>query len=241
MKGLAALLCVLLLFTALASCSAEEDRYEYDYDCWGEITLWADFTDEERTADAICWQEDEQGTLTLYLPAGMNEFYVWFDGANAVRIDGAGVREGDLCAFADGCYTLKAGEYSYDFNIKRSSGLASLIITSDRTDEPIDGRLHLRSDEGNTEFNGGFDGMETVFDSALSFRTASDVTLFGLGTNGLWMLCPDEGEPFPVPDATSSTLMPIAGDFFACEVWSNGLYLGQYRLYELCEAGLLPE
>ena len=255
MKKLISLLCLLVCVLMLASCGGGTSEYEYNYDCWGEITLWADFTDEERTSRAICWQEDKDGALTLFLPSGMNEFYIWFDGADAVKIDGAGVHAGDLCAIEDGAHTLTAGEYSYDFNVMRSSDLPAVIITTesgslDAVNQSADhsvreaGEIYIRSHRGETEFVGEMSEIRGRGNSSWNyekkpyqFKLPDKPSLFGMEQSRTWLLLAQHNDPSLIRNGVYFEIAERAGipftcDYKPCDVWANGLYLGSYLLCE---------
>jgi len=258
MKKIIPALILILGLLIFAGCSDDQSRYDYDFDCWGEVTLWADFTEDGRSARAIRWQENKDGVLTLYLPSSMNEFYVWFDGADAVKIDGAGVNGGDLCALEDGEHILTAGndaEKEYPFRIMRSDGVAAVIITTesgsmDAIDQSPDhsvaeaGSLYIRSEFGETEFVGDMAEIRGRGNSSwqyqkkpYQFKLTESVQLFNMARSRTWILLASHNDPTLIRNQVYFEIAKKAGieftcDYTPCDVWANGLYLGSYLLCE---------
>lgn len=258
MKKIIPALILILTALLLIGCSDGTEEYDYDFDCWGEVTLWADFTEEERTARAICWQENKDGVLTLYLPSAMNEFYIWFDGANEVRIDGAGVKGGDLCALEDGDHVLTAGkngEKEYPFRIMRSEDVPAVIITTESGSmDDINqsenhsvleaGTLYIRSEFGETEFVGDMSEIRGRGNSSwqyekkpYQFKLTESVQLFNMAKSRTWLLLASHNDPTLIRNSVYFELAEKAGikftcDYVPCDVWANGLYLGSYLLCE---------
>ncbi len=256
MKKIISILIFLLCAVLLISCSDEDEKnYEYDYDCWGDITLWADFTDEERTERAIRWQESKDGVPTLYLPSAMNEFYIWFDGANAVKIDGAGIRAGDLCALEDGEHVLNAGDKEYTFRIMRSENIPAVVVTTESgsmdeingsADHSVreSGTVYIRSEFGETEFVGDMAEIRGRGNSSWNyekkpyqFKLAESVQLFNMAKSKTWLLLASHNDPSLIRNSFYFELAKKAGieftcDYTPCDVWANGVYLGSYLLCE---------
>lgn len=264
MKKILSFLLPILCMMILVSCTDEtEDAFIYDYSCWGDITLWADFTGEERTSRAIRWQENDDGPLSLYLPSAMNEFYIWFDGAEAVKIDGAGVRAGDLCAISDGEHTLTVGENgekSYTFNVMRSADVPSVVITTasgsmDDVNASSDhsvydsGSIYIRDESGNTEFMGDMAKIRGRGNSSwgyskksYQFKLAEKNSLFGMAETKTWLLLASHNDPSLIRNSfyfelAERTGIPFTCDYIPCDVWANGVYLGSYLLCEKIDIG----
>lgn len=259
MKRIIPALILILTVFLLVGCSDDDSgKYDYDFEIWGEITLWADFGDEERTERAIHWQENKDGALTLYLPSAMNEFYIWFDGANEVKIDGAGVKGGDLCALEDGNHILTAGkngEKEYPFRIVRSKDVPAVIITTesgsmDAINSSEDhsvleaGTVYIRSEFGETEFVGDMSEIRGRGNSSwqyekkpYQFKLTESVQLFNMARSRTWLLLASHNDPTLIRNGVYFELAEKAGikftcDYTPCDVWANGLYLGSYLLCE---------
>ena len=258
MKKIIPAFILILITLVFVGCTDDAKNYDYDFDCWGEVTLWADFTEDERTARAICWQENKDGVLTLYLPSALNEFYIWFDGADAVKIDGGAVKGGDLCALEDGDHVLSAGkdgEKEYPFRIMRSEGVPAVIITTesgsmDEINQSADhsvlesGSLYIRSEFGETEFVGDMTEIRGRGNSSwqyekkpYQFKLAESVQLFNMARSRTWILLASHNDPTLIRNGVYFGLAKKVGieftcDYTPCDVWANGLYLGSYLLCE---------